>query len=245
MNILTELREKYGSRLKELVAEGEAIKDGATLIPGRTSENWVTRQVRHGPATYRIDTARFLKWKTNCLSLLDAIVPRNHLHRTTIQTFQKQVTGYKNLDWAIGVLNGIADDFDRNLLTASVAEIEYEVSCDYLEEAKALLSGQGVSDSNVTTAAVLTGIALERRLRRLWAEHNAADGETTKPKRLGALIDELRKANVIKETKAKQLRAWADIRNHAAHGDQEQFSIDDLRYMIDGVKGFLVEQNWL
>lgn len=243
MSILTELREKYGSRLKELVAEGEAIKDEATLIPGRTSENWVTRQVRQGPATYRIDTARFLKWKTNCLSLLDAIVPRNHLHRTTIQMFQQQVTGYKNLDWAIGVLNGIADDFDRNLLTASVAEIEYEISCDYLDEAKGLLSAQGVSDSNITTAAVLTGVALERRLRRLWVEHHAPGAETDKPKRLGALIDDLRKTNVITETKAKQLRAWADIRNHAAHGDQEQFTINDLRYMIDGVKGFLAKQN--
>ena len=116
------------------------------------------------------------------------------------------------------------------------------MSCEYLEEAKALLSAQGVSDSNITTAAVLTGIALERRLRRLWVEHHADGGATDKPKRLMLVIDELRKANVINETKAKQLRAWADIRNQAAHGNQEQFSANDLQYMIDGVKGFLAEQ---
>jgi len=241
MSILTDLREKYGIRIKELVAEGEAIKEEATLVPGGTSENWVTRRVPRLPDSYRVDTTRFFKWKTNCLSVLDAIIPHNHLHRRTLQTFQKHVTGYKNIQWAIGVLNGIGEDFDRNLLITSVAEIEYEVSCDYLDTAKALLNAQGVPDSNITTAAVLTGIALERRLRRLWAEHNASAEATDKNKRLGALIDELKKADVINETKAKQLRAWADIRNHAAHGDQEQFTVRDLKHMIDGAKDFLAE----
>ncbi len=241
MGILTDVREKYGIRLKELVTEGEGIKEDAILVPGRSSENWVTRRVRHLPDSYRVDTTRFFKWKTNCISLLDAIVPPNHLHRKTLQSFQKHVTGYKNLDWAIGVLNGIGEDFDRNLLTTSVSEVEYEVSCDYLDEAKAILNAQGVSDSNVMTAAILTGIALERRLRRLWTEHNASSDDAAKNKRLGLLIDELKKANLISETKAKQLRAWADIRNHAAHGDQEQFSITDLKHMIDGAKDFLAE----
>lgn len=241
MSILNDLRDKYGTRLKELLAEGQAIKENATLVPGGTAENWVTRRVRRLPDSYRVDSSRFFRWKTNCISLLDAIVPHNHLHRSTVQTFQKQVAGYKNLDWAIGVLSGIGEDFDRELLTTSIAEIEYEVSCDYLDEAKALLSAQGVPDSNITTAAVLTGIALERQLRRLWAEHNIASAGTNNNKRLGLLIDELKKANVINETKAKQLRAWADIRNHAAHGDHEQFTVTDLRHMIDGVKNFLTQ----
>jgi hypothetical protein len=243
MSIPTEIREKYFGRINELVAEGEAIKSDATVVPGRTSENFVTGRSRRAPDSYRVDTARFFKWKTNCISLLDAIVPQNHLHRNTIQTFQKHVAGYNNLGWAIGVLKGIGEDFERNLLTTSVAEIEYEISCDYLDEAKGLLGSQGVSDSNLTTAAVLTGIGLERRLRRLWAENNASGSEASdRTKRLGALIDELKKANIVTEAKAKQLRAWADIRNHAAHGDHDQFSIADLRYMIDGVKNFLAEQ---
>lgn len=241
MSILTDLRKKYGIRLTELVAEGEAIKEDAIVVPGGSSENWVTGRVRRLPDSYRVDAPRFVKWKTNCVSLLDAIIPHNHLHRTTIGSFQKHVIGYKNLDWAIGVLNGIAEDFDRNLLTTSIAEIEYEVSCDYLDEAKRLLNGQGIPDSNITTAAVLTGIALERRLRRLWMDHNAATETGDKNKRLGTLIDELKRANIVNETKAKQLRAWADIRNHAAHGDQDQFTIKDLKHMVDGARDFLAE----
>lgn len=243
MSIPTELREKYAGRINELVTEGEAIKSDATVVPGRASKNFATGQVRRASDSYRVDTTRFFKWKTNCISLLDAIVPQNHLHRNTIQTFQKHVTGYSNLGWAIGVLNGIGEDFDRNLLATSVAEIEYKISCDYLDEAKALLGSQGVSDSNITTAAVLTGIALERRLRRLWVETNpSGPREPDKTKPLGALIDELKRANSITETKAKQLRAWAGIRNQAAHGEGAQFGLNDLKHIIDGVKDFLDEQ---
>jgi hypothetical protein len=243
MSVPTDLREKYAGRINELVREGEAIKSDATVVLGRISKNFATGQVRRAPDSYRVDTTHFVKWKTNCISLLDAIVPQNHLHRNTIQTFQKHVTGYNNLGWAIGVLHGIGEDFDRNLLATSVAEIEYEISCDYLDEAKALLGSQGVSDSNITTAAVLTGIALERRLRRLWVENKpSGPTEADKTKPLGVLIDELKKTNTINETKAKQLRAWAGIRNQAAHGEDAQFSPNDLKHMIDGVRDFLDEQ---
>ena len=71
----------------------------------------------------------------------------------------------------------------------------------------------------MTSAAVLTGMSFERKLRRLWAQNNSsAPAEADKTKRLGAPIDELKKANIFNEAKAKQLRSWAEIRNHAAHG---------------------------
>lgn len=241
MSISSELREKYLSRIGELVTEGEAIKDDATLERGDTSENWITGRVRRSPDFYTVDRGRFFKWKANCISLLDAIVPHSHLHRSTIQTFQKRVSGYTSLDWAIGVLKGIGEDFDLNLLAAAVSEIEFQVSCAYMDQAKALLQTQGILNSNITAAAVLTGISLERRLRTLWEEKNRPEAAPDQPKRLGGLIDDLKKVNAISEAKAKQLRAWADIRNHAAHGEYDQFSVNELKQMIDGVGNFLRE----
>jgi len=41
------------------------------------------------------------------------------------------------------------------------------------------------------------------------------------------------------ELKAKQLRAWADIRNAAAHGEFDKFKRADVEGMIRGVSDFL------
>jgi hypothetical protein len=61
------------------------------------------------------------------------------------------------------------------------------------------------------------------------------------PKTLNPLIDELKKAGAFSELKAKQLRAWAAIRNEAAHGEFGAFTRDDVEQMVRGVQSFLAE----
>ena len=93
-------------------------------------------------------------------------------------------------------------------------------------------------------AAVLTGAVLEKALRKLCDDQQPpiptvdAKGD---PKTLNPLIDDLKKANVFNELKAKQLRAWADIRNKAAHGEFDQFKRTDVEQMMGGVKNFLAD----
>jgi hypothetical protein len=41
--------------------------------------------------------------------------------------------------------------------------------------------------------------------------------------------------------KAKQLRAWADVRNKAAHGEFDQFKKSDVEQMIEGINSFLAD----
>ena len=43
------------------------------------------------------------------------------------------------------------------------------------------------------------------------------------------------------ETKAKLLRAWAGIRNNAAHGEFEHFKRADVEVMIQGINNFLAD----
>jgi uncharacterized protein YutE (UPF0331/DUF86 family) len=61
------------------------------------------------------------------------------------------------------------------------------------------------------------------------------------PRALNSLIDELKKAEVFNELKAKQLRSWADIRNAAAHGHFGDFSKADVAQMISGINNFLAD----
>jgi hypothetical protein len=55
------------------------------------------------------------------------------------------------------------------------------------------------------------------------------------------LIDALRKRKAFNEVMAKQLRAWAEIRNHAAHGRFEEFTSEQVKAMVAGISMFLAQ----
>jgi hypothetical protein len=93
-------------------------------------------------------------------------------------------------------------------------------------------------------ATVLAGAVLEKALRTLCNEQQPpvsivnARGE---PRALDSLIDELKKAELFNELKAKQLRSWADIRNAAAHSHFSDFGKTNVAQMISGINNFLVD----
>lgn len=143
-----------------------------------------------------------------------------------------------------GILLGIKDDLNSGLLKSIDEIIEANVSGDYLSLAEQLMSEGTTGSYDHVPAAVLTGAILEESLRRLCLRQTPpidvmkSDG---KFKKLSILIDELKKAGLYNELKAKQLRAWADIRNAAAHGKFSEFNRNDTEEMLSGVRKFLTE----
>ena len=61
------------------------------------------------------------------------------------------------------------------------------------------------------------------------------------PRAMNSLIEELKKAEVITEFDAKQLRLWAGTRNFAAHGDFDKVTREDVNRMCSGVQDFLAK----
>ena len=62
-----------------------------------------------------------------------------------------------------------------------------------------------------------------------------------KSKTLDPMINDLKKAGIFNDLKAKQLRSWAAIRNKAAHGEFDQFKKEDVEQMIKGISNFLAD----
>lgn len=58
---------------------------------------------------------------------------------------------------------------------------------------------------------------------------------------MNALIDSLKKRGVFNELQAKELRAWAALRNYAAHGNFSEFTRDQVESMVAGVLRFVTE----
>jgi hypothetical protein len=145
---------------------------------------------------------------------------------------------------AVSLLKGIKDDWDQGFFDDLSLAIEAEMAADYMGQAENLLAEGQRGKFDHVPAAVLAGAVLEKSLRTMCSQQQPpvsivnTNGE---PKKLNLLIDDLKKATAFNETKAKQLRAWAGIRNHAAHGEFDQFTRADVEAMIPGINTFLAD----
>ncbi len=237
------LQEKYLDRFDELICAGETIEKNIKTIAGRHSESFVQPgRVRKEPDKHVVDWSDFSRWRTNSVSLLSQIVPLEHPHQKVIEKFDKIKNSVDHLQWGIATLKGLREDFEKGFLGNLLLQIETEIACDYMGQAEGLLHEGQTGKFDHVPAAVLSGAVLEKALRTL-CDKQGPPISTTKPngepKSLNPLIDDLKKAGVFNEAKAKQLRAWAGIRNHAAHGEFDQFDRKDVEQLVKGIENFL------
>ena len=138
----------------------------------------------------------------------------------------------------------LKDDYENGFLDNLEERIVANISSDYMSQVdEILVAGQSDKYDHVF-AAVICGVNLENALRQLCLRQSPPI-DTAKPngrpKRLGDLIPALQKVNAYNALKADQLRAWAKVRNHAAHGEFEEFNRTDVEDMVKGVRNFLAD----
>jgi hypothetical protein len=198
-----------------------------------------------GQTVYEVDRTQFESVRTQVLSLLDMLGSSTSSHLDKL--YQRVLKlGYEDLrrQELVGILEGLRKSVEAGLLSNISHRIEATISSDYLGQAEQLLQEGQPGKYDHVPAAVLTGSILENGLRTLCSRAVPeistvkANGE---PKTLNVLIDDLKKAEVFNELKAKQLRSWADIRNAAAHGEFEKFGRQDVEQMLVGVRNFLAD----
>jgi hypothetical protein len=213
-------------------------------IPGEVKESFVRRTSYKEEDRYEIDTTAFYQWKVNCTNLVSQIVPVQHEHRKLVKVFRDLMPRIEQVQWGVANLKALKDDFENGFLGNLLLKIEAELAADYMGQAESLLIEGQMGKFDHVPAAVLAGSVLEKTLRTLCNQQDPpistikSNGE---PKTLDPLINDLKKTGIYNEAKAKQLRAWAAIRNHAAHGEFEQFNRKDVEDMLRGIQNFLSE----
>lgn len=243
MTLPTNVLAKYLARFDELIAEGKGVHDDM-----RSSKYELGNVIRRGsPAvieTHDIDWPRFAEWRTKCKSLLLIVIPRDSAHRLRAEDFDSLSNKKDRLEFGIAFMKGIKDDLEQGFLDSLELKIEAELASDYMGQAEQLLQEGQTGKFDHVPAAVLAGAVLEKSLRAM-CDRQVPPVSTTGSKgrslMLNGLIDGLKKAGQFNEMAAKQLRAWADIRNQAAHGEFDQFKRSDVEVMLKGVTAFLAE----
>jgi len=238
--------QKFSDRFDELVAEGAAIHEGIRFVDQGYDNRWLdsNNYPTKRPDRVEYDHPRLARWKVNCVSILNQVIPPSHPHRSMLATYAGGAIGPLQIRWAISCLEGIRSDFERGLLGDLSKTVEAEIAADYMGQAESLLKQGQTGKYDHVPAAVLAGAVLEKTLRLLCNTQHPPillENARGEKKTLNSLIDDLKKAGVFNELAAKQLRSWADIRNKAAHGEFDQFSKSDVERMLHGINSFLAE----
>jgi hypothetical protein len=120
------------------------------------------------------------------------------------------------------------------------ASIRREVLSDFLGIAARFLQQNDYRPA-ATFAGILAGATLEEYVRNL-ANANGitttnSGGEPAKPEPLNA---ELRDKGVYDFSEELQVRTWIELRNKAARAKRDEFTADEIRLMIQGLRDFMI-----
>jgi len=137
-----------------------------------------------------------------------------------------------------GVLESLHEDVSRGFLNGASELIHGEVFADFLEMAQHLLE-----ENYKDAAAVIAGSSLEAHLRQLCAKFSV-DTEVTNqkgvnPKKADVLNSDLVKAGAYEKLDQKNVTAWLDLRNKAAHGHYAAYEAAQVGVLITGIRDFL------
>ena len=206
-----------------------------------------SQNVLSGETRYRhYDLAswpEFVEWRTSCIAVLDHVVPPASLLRKTVDSWHSLNNEPSKVEFATAFLKSVKKELIAGSLGSLAHQIEAEVLADYLGQAESLIAGSRNGAEHVA-AAVVAGAALERCLRVLCASLTPQEltvNDKGAPIGMTAIIDSLKRRQAYNELQAKELRAWAAIRNAAAHGEFDSFTRDQVNNMISGIARFLRE----
>ena len=214
------LDERIANRLEQLIDAGDSIAQGLGAQDYYGSDHTLAQQVS--------------QWTISCGNLLDRVFGSSSPYY--IEFSECRGAGLEKsyiFNLALGALKAAGDDYKHGFLFEVRNIVAAEVFDEFLGQAEYLL-GAGYQ----APAAVIAGSVLEDGLRKLCQRHGIA--LSAKPK-LDTMNADLYKVGAYNLLVQKKITALADIRNNAAHGQWDQFTVRDVEDMLNAVRTFMAQ----
>jgi hypothetical protein len=207
--------ELLAKRFQELDDKADALlKKKEFKFQGQSGTNYFT-----------ISSADFKGWATSVLSLLQRVFGESSIHYQNLHDHYKSFDGYSSkLEECRAILQAAREDYEGGYLLDYRGIVQAEVFDQVLEQAGELLRA-GYKDA----ACVVVGVALETTLKELCTKKGLAHGK------LDRMNADHCKAGTYNMGMQKQITAWAERRNKAAHGEWGTYTQADVEDFIRGV----------
>jgi hypothetical protein len=162
---------------------------------------------------------------TRMKAAIDRLAPADSVYRDS---------GKNDVANTAGSLQALRADYEAGYLETYRELIHGETFSDFLDMALHLLSDAYKDHAAVVAAATLAGGVLEQHLRALCVKF----GISPIPENLNPLNTALYK-KAYQSNDMKQITAWTDIRNAAAHGEHAKVIRGQVELMIPGIRQFI------
>lgn len=210
-------------RLDELEIKAQAIMAAKYATP--------SGRVGSGKTTEYVPRAETVGWGTSVLSLFRQAFGESGVHTQHFNSAFANTTGYLSAFKVLyAVFRSAKEDYEGGYIFSVGGLVKAEVLSDALDQAAELLKA-GYKDP----ACVLVGVSLEVAIKHLVGKHALPIGK------LDRMNTDLAKATAYNIAKQKQITAWADLRNKAAHGEWSAYSAADVADMLSGVERFIAD----
>jgi hypothetical protein len=177
--------------------------------------------------------ATYNTWVTRVEHMLLDLLGSEHVYYLRFHGWAQATGGTVGMALAAALqhLDVIRDDLVKGRLVSFRSLVIADVFSDFLDMATELLE-HGYKDP----AASLVGAVLERGLRDI-AKANGIEVRSRDD--LTSLANRLAEKGAFNRLTQKTLNVWIAIRNHADHGEFDEYTLDDVRNMLAGVRTFL------
>jgi len=147
-----------------------------------------------------------------------------------------------DVESGIGILQAAKNEIEGGWLITTKGLVSAEIFSDFLEMSEYLLE-MDYKDP----AAVIIGSVLEEHLRQLCQKHgietHRISGNKSILKKADQLNAELANAQVYNKLDQKNVTAWLDLRNKAAHGNYSDYSKNQVEMMCEAVTEFMARKS--
>ena len=172
---------------------------------------------------------------TRAVAAVSRISGQNSIYSNEIErTIKQDPQLAKHTTAIMGIAKALKEDLEAGFIQSLTEIVHADIFSDFLEMSRHL-SDSGYKDP----AAVLAGSTLESHLKKL-ADKNKIPtnilGKTVKADKLNA---DLAKANVYNTLDQKNVTAWLDLRNKAAHGNYTEYNNDQVKLLISSIQDFI------
>lgn len=215
---------KVTQRIDELLRKGNKVLDTHMPLPPNDFRNYPT-----------LETDIFMEWRTQTLSLLTSFLGKDSVY---VNSFQETVKGgfVSCVKAGQGILRAAKEDILDGYIQNFESLISANIFSDFLE-----MAGYLLDEDYKDAAAVIIGGTLEEHLRKLCLKNSIeiTIDSKSKPKRADLMNADLVKTNAYQKSDQKNVTAWLDLRNRAAHGQYNSYSKEEVNIFLLGVRDFI------
>lgn len=190
---------------------------------------------------YHLEHTPFFEFRSSALSSLLMTFGKEHPYYTEFNT-RCDNKFRDHAEAGIGILSAALSELKEGWLYSTKTIVAAEIFTDFIEMASYL-----ADESYKDAAAVIAGSVLEEQLRQLCTKNSIdityLDKQgNIKPKTADRMNNDLYSNKIYEVLDNKNITAWLDLRNNAAHGKYTAYNLELVKMMIWGIRDFITRK---